>query len=396
MENNEPKKIVQKSKSRKYIKHFIGSEDVKYFPVKATDFKLPIKDHVAKYNCDLISYEWNENHTTQRLLTKIYRAFVFGLPGRIGPIIFEFLVLFYIFNYLRLVHGCVPSRFYSKSPFVSDASLRNASATCQGPDPFQFLQQAETNFSRILTWLVGVYVATTARRFWRQVSSLPRMDSTGLMINAQVWSDPNKTEDEVEMIEGMTVKQFKMTISRWLLLSWTMSLSRVCPGLQRSFTCPKEYNQKRLLTRSEFYQLKGELSGEDGWLSRWNIPLIWASKLVLQAVKKPKDTNKAFVKEHKELTAHIERFQNGLRMIINHYTFKTSRMLFQAMSISLYTYLVLGALGGYSDVYGTYDEVSTSVKLLAIFPIYQIMKFGLIFGWCLAANDLQNPFGDDE
>ena len=54
-----------------------------------------------------------------------------------------------------------------------------------------------------------------------------------------------------------------------------------------------------------------------------------------------------------------------------------------------------GAFGGYSDVYGTYDEVSTSVKLLAIFPIYQVMKFGLIFGWCLAARDLQNPFGED-
>lgn len=66
------------------------------------------------------------------------------------------------------------------------------------------------------------------------------------------------------------------------------------------------------------------------------------------------------------------------------------------MSVSLYTYLILGAFGGYSDVYGTYDEVPTSVKLLAIFPIYQLMKFGLIFGWVLTAKDLQNPFGDDE
>ena len=390
MENNETKKIFQKSKSRKCIKDFTGSEDVKYFPVRTTDFKLPTKDHVAKYNCDLITQDWNENQTTQRLLTKIYRTFVFGLPGRIGPIILEFLVLFYIFNYLRIVHGCVPSQF------KSDSKIRNNSTECYGPDPFEFLKQAENNFSRILTWLIGVYVATTARRFWRQVSSLPRMDLTGLTINAQIWADPSKPEDEVEIIDGMTVKEFKMTISRWLLLSWTMSLSRVSPGLQRTFPCPKEYNEKRLLTRSEYYRLKGELSGEDGWLSRWNIPLIWASKLVLQAVKKPKDSNVAFVKEHKELTAHIEKFQKGLRLIINHYTFLTSRMLFQAMSVSLYTYLILGAFGGYSDVYGTYDEVPTSVKLLAIFPIYQLMKFGLIFGWVLTAKDLQNPFGDDE
>lgn len=227
MENNETKKIFQKSKSRKCIKDFTGSEDVKYFPVRTTDFKLPTKDHVAKYNCDLITQDWNENQTTQRLLTKIYRTFVFGLPGRIGPIILEFLVLFYIFNYLRIVHGCVPSQF------KSDSKIRNNSTECYGPDPFEFLKQAENNFSRILTWLIGVYVATTARRFWRQVSSLPRMDLTGLTINAQIWADPSKPEDEVEIIDGMTVKEFKMTISRWLLLSYL--------GYKRitfCFTCP--------------------------------------------------------------------------------------------------------------------------------------------------------------
>ena len=150
------------------------------------------------------------------------------------------------------------------------------------------------------------------------------------------------------------------------------------------------------MTWREYNNLQGELSTEDGWLSRWNIPLIWTGKLILQAVKKPKDANMAFIKEQKDLTAHILKFQNDLRMILNHYSFKTSRMLYQAMTLALYTYFVLGALGGYQDVYGTYDDVPIIVKLLAIFPIYQILKFGLIFGWCLTAKDLQNPFGDDE
>lgn len=392
MKNNESKKKLNLTNfhSRKYIKQFNGSEDVKYFPVKTTDFKLPLKDHVAQYDCDSITHDWNENQTTQRLLTKIYGAFVFGLPGRIGPLIAVFLVIFYIFNYIRIVHGCVPSKLYSESSIGEDGE------TCDGPDPFQFLKEADRNFTRILTWLLGVYVATTARRFWRQVSSLPRMDSTGLMLNAQVWSDPSKPEDEIEIIEGMSVKEFKMAISRWLLLSWTMALSRISPGLQRIFPCPKAYNEKRLLTKNEYYLLKGELSGEDAWLSRWNIPLIWASKLLLQAGKKPKDANIAFVKEHKELTAHIEKFQNSLRMILNHYSFLTSRMLFQAMTLSLYTFLVLTAVGGYADVFGTYDDESISIKLLAIFPMYQIIKLCLIFGWCIAAKDLQSPFGDDE
>ena len=390
MENNNSVKISKKTNSKKSISQFNGSENVKYFPTRKTDFNLPSQDHVAKYNCDLLNLDWNEKLTTQRLLTKIYKSFAYGLPGRLYTIILQFLVLFYIFHYFRIQHGCVPSKFPSLS------TIKNSNSTCPDTDPFEFLKDAEQTFMRVLTWLVGFYVATTARRFWCQVFSLPRMDSTGLMINAQVWSDSKKSEDQIEIIDNMTVKEFKMTISRWMILSWTMLLSRVSPVLQRAFPSPKEYNTKRLLTKEEYNLLQGELSGEDGWLSRWNIPLIWTSKLILQAVKKPKDVNLAFIKEQKDLTAHILKFQNDLRMILNHYSFKTSRMLYQAMTLALYTYFVLGALGGYQDVYGTYDDVPIVVKLLAIFPIYQILKFGLIFSWCLTAKDLQNPFGDDE
>ena len=124
--NNDKKNVLKRVKSRKCIKNFNGSENVKYFPAKSTDFKLPVEDHVAKYNCDLLSLDWNEHHTTQRMLTKIYRTFVHGLPGRLCPIILEFLVVFYIFNYLRIQYGCVPTKF---DALFSNETVRNNDET---------------------------------------------------------------------------------------------------------------------------------------------------------------------------------------------------------------------------------------------------------------------------
>ena len=385
----------------KHVKQFNGNEGVKFSEAKIEDFTLPIKDHVANYDCEILTKDWNDSRTAQIFLTKIRKAFVYGLPGRVGHIILVFLVCFYIFNYLRITYGCVPARFktYTESTtFLNGTTTTNIVETkkCDGPDPFDFVKDAENTYSRLLTWLLGVYVAVTARRFWRQVSNLPRFDNVCLLLNAVIWSEPNNQEDEVEISENMTVKQLKMTIVRWMMLSWTMALSSISPRLRRSFRDAKYYNDKRLLTKKEYYILKGAFSGDDGWLVRWNVPLTWASQTILHAVMNPKDVSASCIKEHKELLASIMKLQANLRTILNHTDFTTSRMLFQAMTVALYFFLLLGIFGGHSDVYGTYDEVSIATKLAAIFPWLQIMKFVLIFGWIFAAKDLQNPFGDDE
>ena len=71
-------------------------------------------------------------------------------------------------------------------------------------------------------------------------------------------------------------------------------------------------------------------------------------------------------------------------------------MAFQALTLALHAFIIFSAVGGAADVYGTYDKESMVIKLVAIFPIYQIMKIILVIGWAITAKDLQNPFGDDE
>ena len=391
------------------ITEFNGNESVKHSRVRNEDFILPLQDHVANYDPEILTKDWNDNKTSQHLRNKIYKAFMYGVPRRTSPIILVYLLLFYTFSIVLLTHVCVSDSDKKLNSatvnWLVKKVLKHVNETdsgkivdtfCNDPNSFDVFKNAEQRFSQLLIWLLGVYVAVTARRFWRQVSSIPRMDSLCITLNGVIWLDPSKKEEKVEIIRGMTVKQFKMTIVRLFLLSWTMAFSNISPRLKRSFQDAKYYNDKRLLTRTEYYLLKGAFTGDDGWSEKWCVPLIWANKMILQVVQRPKDVDMSCIKDQYQLTCCIDKLQCDLQMILNHFCYKTSRMLYQAMTVAICFFVLLGVIGGQSDVYRTHDNSTFAQRLAANFPIYQIMKYVLVFGWIIAAKDLQNPFGDDE
>ena len=97
---------------------FKGSESAKKLPANEEDFSLPEDDHIAVYDRSRLVKEWNRNEVKDKLLAKLYRAFTYGLPRRIGPVLFYFLIMFYAVQYLRLRYGCVESGYKpdSKDP----------------------------------------------------------------------------------------------------------------------------------------------------------------------------------------------------------------------------------------------------------------------------------------
>ena len=388
-------------------KVFKGAESIKNLPATEEDFRLPIDDHIAVYDVGRLVKEWNRNEVPHRMLCKLYYAFMYGLPRRVGPVVIYFLTMFYSFQYLRLRFGCVPSGYkYEEKDdsadcgnhtYIEEKDDDEIEQKCNGPDPFKFFEKADYWFSKICVWLLGIYVSIVARRYWRQINALPRMDRIIMVLNATVWCDPKKKEDEIQITENISVKQLKMTIARWHLLSWTMALSRVSPKLKRTYSNPKAFNDCRLITKQEYYLLNGKYSEDDTWLVKWSIPLIWAHKLILQTVRQPIDEKISCIKEHKDLTNHITKFQRDLEVVLNHHgVFKPSPMAYQALTLALHVFIIFSAVGGPFDVYGTYDEETMIIKLAAIFPFYHIMKILLVIGWAITAKDLQNPFGDDE
>ena len=167
---------------------FKGTESAKKLPVNDEDFSLPQDDHIAEYDKSRLVKEWNRNEVKVKLLAKLYQAITYGLPRRIGPVLLYFLIMFYVVQFLRLRYGCVKS-----------VSKSDDDKCSKRPDPFEFFKTADYWYSRIYVWLVGIYVSIIARRYWRQILALPRMDRIIMVLNATIWCDPRKNEDETQI-----------------------------------------------------------------------------------------------------------------------------------------------------------------------------------------------------
>ena len=55
--------------------------------------------------------------------------------------------------------------------------------------------------------------------------------------------------------------------------------------------------------------------------------------------------------------------------------------------------MFLGVFAGHCMVFDPEDDRSLFERLLADFPIYYCVKYGLFISWLRAAQDLQSPFG---
>lgn len=88
-------------------------------------------------------------------------------------------------------------------------------------------------------------------------------DSVGVEIN-KVW---------------VSIKQFKKDIARLLLLSWAICLCRISKPLKGILSTPESFNQKQLLTKKEYNQLKTD-TDDDCWLEKWTTPLLWVNQMV--------------------------------------------------------------------------------------------------------------------
>ena len=229
---------------------FDGSENVQMNKMDKEDFELPTSDHIAEYSSEDLSGFWNTEHNHYNgkisIFKRIWRHFKEGLWGKTAKMIIIYLIVYYIINITIIQILCARSHDMAFKTFI-----------CLDYDrTFKDLVAKETDFTRILTFLLGFYVSFTIGRWWKQVTSIPRIDSICLSIGGFVWCDRSKNDRDVYVEDGMSVKQFKQTIVRYCLLSWTMCMSMVSPPLRDKFYLPEHFTNKRLMTFNEYKKLK--------------------------------------------------------------------------------------------------------------------------------------------
>ena len=181
---------------------------------------------------------------------------------------------------------------------------------------------------------------------------------------------------------------------RYCFLSWAMCLSRVSTQLSHYLNkgCAYKFNRKGLLVKREFDQLKFG-SKDDSWLDNWSTPLIWANKLANDIELLPNYSSNAKIKDLKEgITTNLRKFTINLETLNSFNEYRTPPSITNILVIAIYFFLALCAISSH-DIPKELRGTRTVTEHFLDFPVFELVKFILLFGWLKTADDLQNPFG---
>ena len=404
-----------------------GAERVKHFPSTNQDYSLPEDLRLAKYNDRLLSENWNKSVPRQSIKRKLLGTFKYGLLKRTFPILFLFLFGYYIFH-VSIMNGICTDYFEAKAqslekePFKTEHALsrlkwfRLASMVatkipsrndkmithfCQEYDEMlQTWRKEDRDFTKILTFLIGFYLSFTVRCWLKQMESLPKIDGICMVLDSisdkragENLGKENATGCGGEM-NTITAKQIKRRIARLCLLSWTMCLSRISTRLKAQFENPIDYNNKGLMTKKEYLKLNG-IAGSDCWIEKWSLPLLWVKRMIYGIGKDPKFDN-VEIKDPKELGIALSKYQCELQKMCSPYYHRIPSLVIEVLTCALYFSVLLGIFAGHGPTYHNKENTMAYwAQIIYNFPMFQCIKYILLFGWLKTAKDLQNPFGTD-
>ena len=413
-----------------FLKGFTNRRDyVRRRSITEDEYVLDDHHKVAGYDATALYQHWNSKCKRKydqrpKIFKRLVNAWKKSILGNTLLVVLIYLLLYYLVNVLFIQHlcaGCSSQAMQKRTPKNQPHNLPqqppNSAATpttqnkannpsaCKSPGicrdydvEIKTLSKKEATFTRLLTFLIGFYVSFVIARWWRQVTSVPTIDNVCLGLEGYLWCDERRNENEILVKEGVSVTQFKQTLVRYCLLSWTMCLSLVSPSLRKEFQTPEDFNKHRLMTLDEYNNLQTtNRSSLDAWKTKWSIPLIWANSMLNEAdtLHSGKEGKSLKIKELKDIIAKMTEFQKKLHQVFEHNEHQIPHLILQAVKMGLWFWLLVGVVSSQ----GLVNSESNNNLLLALifnFPALHIIQYIVMFGWLNAAAELQNPFGKDE
>ncbi|XP_071446211.1 uncharacterized protein Best2 [Hetaerina americana] len=258
-----------------------------------------------------------------------------------------------------------------------------------------FSEQSETI---PMSFVLGFYVTLIVKRWWEQYRLLPWPDSLALFVSAAI---PGQDE------RGRLMRR---NIVRYAMLSYVITLQQVSLRVKRRFPTWQHMVDAGLMMESEkkIFDLMDEKSG----MSKYWMPLIWATNIINRARKEGHIQNDHVVQT---MLVELSDIRRRLGSLIGYDTVCVPLVYTQVVTLSVYTYFVAALLGRQwvappgthpanaiqPTAYPPDDSVTisglvTGKDLDLFFPVFTVLQFCFYTGWLKVAEVLINPFGEDD
>merc|ERR1719350_1337221 len=123
---------------------------------------------------------------------------------------------------------------------------------------------------RIITFLLGFYAKTIWKQYQSKISKVPDAENAILEIGG-LTNERAEEKFKDHLVSPGGVLEWKKTLSRYCLLSWTMCFNTISNPLAAKLGTGDQLIEKGLITEEELAALSSDL---------WWIPITWALNLV--------------------------------------------------------------------------------------------------------------------
>ncbi|CAG9763066.1 unnamed protein product [Ceutorhynchus assimilis] len=239
-----------------------------------------------------------------------------------------------------------------------------------------FGQQSETI---PMSFVLGFYVSLVVKRWWEQYKLLPWPDTLALFLNAGI---PGAGERQ---------RLMRRNIVRYAVLAYVVTLMRLSLRVKKRFPTWQHLVDSGIMMDSE--KKIFEMMDQKTPMSKYWMPLVWATNLINRARKEELTTSDHIVQTILQELSDIRR---RLGALIGYDTVSVPLVYTQVVSLALYVYFIAALLGRQfvpnapADMKGKLEEPDM------YFPFFTALQFCFYIGWLKVAEVLINPFGEDD
>ncbi|CAL1294352.1 unnamed protein product [Larinioides sclopetarius] len=251
---------------------------------------------------------------------------------------------------------------------------------------FVLLESQKRNFEHIvryferfidlipLSFVLGFYVSLVIGRWWSQYDAIPWPDRLCYMIGAYV----HGADDRSRMI--------RRTLGRYLLLLQAITFQSVSTAVKRRFPTSQHFVSAGLMTKEErtIYE-KMEVP-----YGKWWFPAQWFIALTMRAKKEGRIKDSILLDG---LFRELLSYRSACGTMLGYDWISVPLVYTQVVTLATYTYSAALMVGRQYLDPGRGDE-KHQVDLYI--PIFTLLQFFFYMGWLKVAEQIVNPYGEDD
>lgn len=264
--------------------------------------------------------------------------------------------------------------------------------------------------SGTLCFILGFYVNIIVRRWWQQWSNIPCPDKVAHVIQSSIVPNPKKQDDREELIE---IRRIKKNLLRYISLASFLVFMKVSTPVKAKFKNKARLVEMKYMTQEENALMESCKQKSNHW-NYW-VPFLWYTNLVTKCESEGRVITKP---QFSNCINAMNSYREELRNLVSYDWVNIPLVYTQVVTIATYCYFLL-CIFGYQTLKGSEEDIkgllffssssssseeshdeyvflSSIPYLNRYIPFYMMLELLFYMGLLKVAEQLINPFGDDD